>query len=439
MADAVPERLRAAVDAGHNRQLILLRWIAIASVAATALVSSSLALISDSVALWLVVGVMTAVNMVLTSLAWRPLFVRHAHGCVVVQLGFDVVALTLLVHFAGGIQNPFAFFFVFLVLIAGMACSRAEAWALAAAAFVLFGGTAVLEHVGWVPHYALHLTPGVPPSGGWHSAPYLFGVLVVLGSILFGVVAYATTTMAHLRETVQAERALRERLERQERLALIGEVVASVVHELSTPLNGVRNSFRALRRDPEGFLRHAGILDLMEEALERMVVMSRRLLMLSREPQIDRRPVGLNAVVEGALAQLHGQIESSAATVERRLGAVPPVLADEVALSEVVTNLLTNALDAVHGGGRVVVETSNGGADVELSVADTGPGIPAAIRAQLFEPFQSTKPLGKGTGLGLAISKRLVDAHGGTISIDSREGAGTTVVVRVPLDGGGGA
>jgi len=439
MVDAAPDRFSPAVDAGHNRKLILLRWIAIASVAATVLVSSALGVVSESAMLWAVVAVMACINVVLTALVRRPAAARHGHRLVVSQLAFDMIALTLLVHCAGGIENPFAFFYVFLALIAGMACSRSAAWALAAGAFILFSGTAVLELVGWVPRHPLNLHTGFQPSGSQHGGPYLLGFLVVLGSVLFGVVAYATSTMARLRETARAELALRAQLDQQERLALVGEVVAGVVHELSTPLNGVRNSFRALRRDPVGFLKHGDILDLMEDALERMTAMSRRLLMLSREPQIERKPLSINDVVERALTHLHECIESSRVTVERRLGTVPPILADEVALTEVVTNLVTNALDAVHGGGRVVIETLDGGPVAEIRVADTGHGIPAAIRARLFQPFQSTKPLGRGTGLGLAISKRLVDAHSGTIEVESREGAGTTVVVRLPVAEGTGA
>ncbi|HET8577185.1 MAG TPA: HAMP domain-containing sensor histidine kinase [Methylomirabilota bacterium] len=436
-ADEARERFREAADVGHIRRLVRLRWIGIAAVAVTIVYSSLVGIVDDSVALWAVVAVMVAVNAAVRGLvARRALPSRHAHRLLVGHLAFDVVAVTALAHFAGGLQNPFTFVYVLLGLVAGMTCYRLEAWALASGAFVLAAVTTVAEQIGWIHH---HAQPVQAAFERWHSTPHVLGFLGVLAAMLLGTAAWATTTKERLEQQALTERALRERLEQQERLALIGEVVAGVVHELSTPLNGVRNSFRALRRDPAGFLKHADILDLMEDALERMAAISRRLLMLSREPQIERRPLRVDDVVARALAHLHPRIPSSGVTLERRLDVVPPVLADEVALSEVVTNLVTNALDAVHGGGRVVVETSTHGAAVELRVADTGPGIPPAIRARLFEPFRSTKPLGKGTGLGLAICKRLVDAHGGTISVDSRDGTGTTVVVRLPLDGGTGA
>jgi signal transduction histidine kinase len=79
-----------------------------------------------------------------------------------------------------------------------------------------------------------------------------------------------------------------------------------------------------------------------------------------------------------------------------------------------------------------MVQTSNGEGVVEIRVIDTGRGIPPSVRPRLFEPFRSTKPAGKGTGLGLAISKRLVEAHGGSIEVESRDGQGTTVAVRLP-------
>ena len=143
----------------------------------------------------------------------------------------------------------------------------------------------------------------------------------------------------------------------------------------------------------------------------------------------------LGALADGPVLRqfLHAHIHDELARLAISLAPNP------FALSEIVTNLVTNALDAVDGGGQVVIETSDGGSGVEFRVTDAGPGIAPAIRERLFQPFQSTKPMGKGTGLGLAISKRLVDAHSGTIEVESREGAGTTVSVRLPLAGGNGA
>jgi signal transduction histidine kinase len=257
-----------------------------------------------------------------------------------------------------------------------------------------------------------------------------------MGSTLAVVTVFSSATMERLRASLEAELALRKKIDHQERLAIIGEVVAGVVHELSSPLNGIRNSFRALLRDPEGFVKRGDILRLMNEALERMAAISRRLLTLARDPQLDKQPLVVNEVVERGLAELQHRVDSTGVSLQSRLAPrLPPILADSIAVGEVITNLVSNALDAVEGGGRVTVETSHGHGDIEIRVMDTGRGIPPSMRARLFEPFQSTKPVGKGTGLGLAISKRLVEAHGGSITVASDGGQGTTVTVRLPVRG----
>jgi signal transduction histidine kinase len=173
----------------------------------------------------------------------------------------------------------------------------------------------------------------------------------------------------------------------------------------------------------------------MEEALDRMASISRRLLTLARDPEIDKQPLEINEVVERSLADLKHRVDPAGVSLECRLAAgLPTILADRVAVSEVLTNLVGNALDAVEGGGRVIVETSNSHGAVEICVVDTGHGISSSMRDRLFQPFQSTKPAGKGTGLGLAISKRLVEAHGGSIVVDSHDGKGTAVTVRFPAE-----
>ena len=408
------------------RWLIGLRWLAIAGIATAVALSAWLDVVDSAPWLYALVAAMAVYNVAFW-LAARRAEARPelAHRLLVAQLVLDLVALTVLLHCSGGIENPFAFFYIFLVLIASLTCSKREAYAFGVGASTLFGTVAFLERAGWLVHHPLRL-----PSG---SGVYLVGVLLALGATVAGVVVFASSTVERLRASVEAERALHAKIDQQERLAIIGEVVAGVVHELSTPLNGVRNSFRAFRRDPEGFLKRADIMQLMEEALDRMASISRRLLTLARDPQINKQPVVVNEIVEWSLADLQHRMDAAAVSIECRLApGLRPISADRVAVGEVITNVVSNALDAVEGGGRIMVETSNGPGIVEIRVIDTGSGIPLSMQARLFQPFHSTKPAGKGTGLGLVISKRLVDAHGGSIAVESRDGEGTTVTVRLP-------
>jgi two-component system NtrC family sensor kinase len=120
--------------------------------------------------------------------------------------------------------------------------------------------------------------------------------------------------------------------------------------------------------------------------------------------------------------------------VERRYGQERMLYCYAGRLNQVLMNLIANAVDAVVGEGQIVVTTSQTDAAFTISVRDTGPGIPEAIRDRIFDPFFTTKPVGQGTGLGLAISYGIVQDHHGSIEVLSEEGVGTEFIVKIPLD-----
>jgi signal transduction histidine kinase len=119
---------------------------------------------------------------------------------------------------------------------------------------------------------------------------------------------------------------------------------------------------------------------------------------------------------------------------------IPAVIGDAGALNQVFLNILKNAAEAIEGGGGTIqVTAKREGAQVLVGIRDTGPGMEAAVKARLFEPFYSTKVAGGGTGLGLSMSRRIVERHGGSIEIESEPGEGTCVTVRLPAEGADGA
>jgi two-component system NtrC family sensor kinase len=163
------------------------------------------------------------------------------------------------------------------------------------------------------------------------------------------------------------------------------------------------------------------------------------LLDFARQTPPQMALVDLNPVVEDALALARNRARASRIEVRTALDpALPRVMADADQIRQVVLNLVLNAIEAMPAGGelRVASGVEAGSRTVVLSVADTGPGIPEAIRDRLFEPFFTTKKT--GSGLGLSIVDGIVARHRGTIRIDTAVGRGTTVHVRLPLDGGAG-
>jgi PAS domain S-box-containing protein len=227
-------------------------------------------------------------------------------------------------------------------------------------------------------------------------------------------------------------RALERQAMHSERLASLGQLSAGVAHEINTPLANIMLIAESIRRRAKDPWVDGRIGSLLEQA-ESAAKIVRGLLEFGRRPEAKVGEVDLNLIAEHVVSFLRGK---QSADVEVELEVAPhPVLvrADREQISQVLTNLLNNAYDAIGGTGRIRVSVENDGDWAHLRVADTGSGIPPEVRAHLFEPFFTTKPEGKGTGLGLAICHGIVESHGGRIDVESTVGEGTTFDVRLPV------
>ncbi len=244
----------------------------------------------------------------------------------------------------------------------------------------------------------------------------------------------------------------RRRLEAQvaqaDRLASMGLLAAGVAHEINNPLTYVLGGLEALAEDlprcaalGDGAARDEALAEILagvDDALRgihqiRDIVQA--LGTFSRVEQDQLTPVDPARAARNALTMARNELKYRARVVEE-LGEVPPVLATEGRLAQVVLNLLINAAHAVEaadpGHHEVAVRTWAEGDEVCLAVRDTGAGIAADDLARVFEPFYSTKEVGSGSGLGLPICRSIVEGFGGTIGIASTVGAGTRVTVRLP-------
>jgi len=224
---------------------------------------------------------------------------------------------------------------------------------------------------------------------------------------------------------------LQENIKRQERQAMFGRIAAGLVHDLSHPVQNIGNSTRLLLRDdvdPES-------RDLFRRTIERELATLRHFMddlrNIVKPKPIERFPMDVNGSIADIVESMRGEGDRVGVALEARYAAGPLIIEGDVfALGRVYRNLITNAIQATQQGGRVTIATARLGDLVEVSVEDTGTGIPPERLAAIFEDFVTTKR--RGLGLGLAITKRIVEQLDGTITVESEVGRGTKFTLRFP-------
>ena len=235
----------------------------------------------------------------------------------------------------------------------------------------------------------------------------------------------------------EIERA-RELALRAQQMASMGKLAADIAHEISAPLSNLVVFAQLLRDDMAAEdERREDVANIVAEALHcREVLASLQGFARQREPQWQE--THLHEVVQQALKELEPRIREAGLAVPTAVSpSLPPLLADPQQLCQVVVNLVTNSLEAVAGRPGEIALTAHLEADgqaVALSVKDNGRGIAPELQPRVFQPFVTTKEGQAGAGLGLAVVHGVVEVHGGTISLESEPGQGTTVTLRLPCD-----
>ena len=233
-------------------------------------------------------------------------------------------------------------------------------------------------------------------------------------------------TLVFIRD-VSAERTRGEEELRAGATRAVRELASGVAHEIGNPLNAISLDLQILRRDyPEN--------ESISECIHQVARLDGILKGFLQALTPSRPNLMAGAVAEpltSCLASLKNQFEDRAISVTVDIQtALPQIALDRDQLEQVFFNLIKNALEAVKDGGKIALEIGADDNDVVTTITDSGAGIPAEQLVHLFEPYRTTKE--HGTGLGLMISQRIVRDHGGTISVESEPGRGTTFTVRLP-------
>jgi signal transduction histidine kinase len=301
--------------------------------------------------------------------------------------------------------------------------------------FVVEDGVVTLANPAAVSQWAVR--PGeIPPDvvRPWLESPAIYehragGAEFEVRSMSFGDAGVIVVTV----DVTEQRRAL-DRLARSERLALVGQMLAQITHEVRNPLNALSLNAEMLseevgRLDPEHRSDSWPLLETVSGEIERLTAVTAHYLQLARRPKARLAPERLGDLVSDVVRLVHAELEQAGVRLDVTLEPLPMQLVDGNQLRQALLNVLRNAVEAHARHLRLDVSAAAG--EVHIALTDDGPGMTADEIERAFDPFFSTKA--SGTGLGLAITRQILEDHDGTVRVLSEPGHGTTFVLVLPF------
>jgi tRNA 2-thiouridine synthesizing protein E len=374
------------------------------------------------------------------------------------QIVLDLLFLAVLLHYAGGIENPLRVFFIFHVIVASILLSKPATYGVASLGLLLLALVASGELWGVVPHYSL--------EGHWRSQGYLDGGLVgtqvfLLGVTLFVGAYLASSIAARLRRRELDVAVLTRHLEGKARrleeayweLSVAerakSEYMRKVAHELRQPLGTVKTALSvALDSAPDSMSDRArGLIERAERRAGELAEMTRELLSLALarggEALVESVPMNLEEIARGVLDEMAARSDEAGISLSVQVEeGLPRIMGSPGGMGDLIRNLLGNALRYTPRGGAVSFAMREEAGDVVLEVGDTGIGIEEEALGRIFDEFYRSDSARahapEGSGLGMAIVRAVVDQHQGRISVESEVGRGTRFRVELPVVVGGG-
>ena len=253
---------------------------------------------------------------------------------------------------------------------------------------------------------------------------------------LLKVVASALSLYIKRASIEDDKRKLQMQLQHVERMAFVGELTAGIAHELNEPLGRILGFAQLIKKS-------GSLNEQQEEDIERILKASlytreiiKKLMIFSRQMPQQITKVNLNETVSNILYFMDSKYFSGSVKIQKKLHPnLPLIYADAVQMSQVLVNLLTNAIHAMPAGGDMIIATNFKKGFVSLSVRDTGSGMTSEVKEKIFEPFYTTKPVGQGTGLGLSVVQGIITALHGKINVSTSPGKGSRFEVLIPMGG----
>ena len=443
MADYSPEERALLL---RLRVYVNMRWLVIPAIVIATLVASKVFQIGfPTLPVYVICAIIAFYNGLLSHWtqglkAQKSEFViRKAEAYGNVQVFLDLAMFTALLHFTGGVENPFLFLYIIHTNAAAIFLPKRRVYELTTLAMVMLTLLVFLEYFGIISHVTLQ---GFVPPGRYRELGFVIPVLVALATLAYATVYVSTAIVGELRRRQREVIQLKDQLLEQRRIELekiSSEVVklieerrnfvrflSVVAHDLQSPLVATQSILSYILDGYTGVITD-GQGDLMQRAVRRIDGLLTLITDLLDIPRIEAgqvkremREISVNEAVKQAVEGLDNVAKQKGIALKIELPqSSPKVYASNRRLQQVITNLVSNAINYTREG-MVLVRLTDCESDVRVEVIDTGIGIIPDDLPRLFEDFFRGSNVGaKGTGLGLSISKRIIEAHGGKIWVES--------------------
>jgi len=429
------------------RVFITMRWLAIIGVIIATLVASiGFRIGFPTLPVYIICAFMASYNLVFFYQIRRlktekaGLVIQKARAYSNAHIFLDLLTLTVLLHFTGGIENPFIFYYVFHIILASIALHYRVVYLLATSVMVMVLLLVGLEYTGAITHVNL---VGFAAPGLYQEVSYILAILVALATILYATTYTATAISGELRKRQRQVVQLRERLLREktgelaqasrelnkmeEEKSRFLRFLSIAAHDLKAPLTAIQGFLWIMLGGYSGEL-----ADKQRNMLERSSRRIGELLNLISDlldiPRIETgqiieeiKEISLREVVKRSLEDLRNAAKEKGIKLKVVLpqDRLPRIAGSSTRLQQVITNLVSNAISYTPDG-EVTVRMSEEGDHILVEVMDSGIGVPPEDLPHIFDDFFRARNVEvKGTGLGLSIAKRIVEAHGGRIWVES--------------------
>ena len=251
---------------------------------------------------------------------------------------------------------------------------------------------------------------------------------------LIEAIAREVALIVERKQTEEDKERLQDQLRHADRLATIGQLSAGVAHELNEPIGSILGFAQLIKKYPELSEKAIQDIEKITKASLHAREVVKKLMLFARQMPPQKTRINLNQVIEEGLYFLESRCVKEGIKVVRSLFPnLPEVIADQAQMTQVLVNIVVNAIQAMPDGGKLTIRTNASDRFISLLVEDTGVGMSEKVVRQIFLPFFTTKDIGQGTGLGLPVVHGIVTSHSGSINVDSKVGRGAKFEIQLPI------